>query len=289
MSEWIDFALDAFQIVLLWVLFPRQSVKFTVPAIMDRDPAWPAAHPEAVQAIARSRWFVKTFYTWAALSIGVLLAVRLGIWPSAANSPSWEVLKDVHGALLIVGILGYSVCFLYWTRWLTANVPLAEQRRATLKPRAVSDYVPSAWRIATEVLTAVHLAAWLIVPALGFSVDADYWATFAFVVALTVLFAITAHWTPRRRPNYGDRLFGESYRRVELRVVYAMRLAPLVLAGVVLGETVTGLDLARAGHLLGVLCVSGFALAFLRLRPLELGGGARGPQVSLASERRSAA
>ena len=50
-----------------------------MPAIIDRDPGWPAAHPEVMQSLARSRWFVSTCHAWTVLSIGVLLALRLGV------------------------------------------------------------------------------------------------------------------------------------------------------------------------------------------------------------------
>jgi hypothetical protein len=292
MSEWIDLAIYGFQIVLIWVLLPRQSVQYTVPAIVDRDPAWPAAHPEIMRALARSRWFLNTFYAWAALSIGVLLALRLGLVPvvfGSADVPSWERLKNVHGAFLIVGMIGYFACFWYWTHWLAAHVPLAAQRRATLKPRVASDYVPRGWRIATEVLTGGHLALWIVAPALGFGGNADYWGTFAFVVTMTVLFAVVGHLTPRRRPNYADRLFGDSYRRVELRVMYALRLAPLVLGALTLGNALTGLDFSRPVHLLLVLFVCALALAFLRLRPAESDAGTPNGYAPFAPDRRSAA
>jgi hypothetical protein len=73
-----------------------------------------------------------------------------------------------------------------------------------------------------------------------------------------VLFAVIAHFMPRRRPGYADRLFGESYRRVELRVVYVMRLAPLALGALVFAKALAGLDIARAAHLLLVLFVCGY-------------------------------
>jgi hypothetical protein len=282
MSEWIDFAIYVFQTVLIWVFLPRQSVQYMVPAIIDRDPAWPATHPQVMDDLARSRWFLNTCYAWAALSIGVLLALRLGFSPfglASADTPSWEILRNVHGMLLIVGMVGYFACFWIWTRWLAANVPLAAQRHAMLKPRVLGDYVPRWWRFATEVLTASHLALWLALPALGFGGSADYWGGFAFVVAATVLFAVVAHFMPRRRPGYADRLFGESY---------VMRLAPLALGALVFAKALTGVDIARAAHLLLVLFVCGLALAFLCLRPAEPRAGTQSRHVPFPPERRSA-
>lgn len=293
MSEWIDFAIYAFQIVLVFVLLFPQSVHFTVPAIVDRDPAWPAAHPEVMQSLARSRWFVNTCYVWAVLSIAVLLALRLGadvlVLSAAREAPQWEVLRVWHGALMVIGMLGYFACFGVWLRWLRLNVPRAAERRASLTPRGAGDHVPRWWRIATEILTMGHLAAWLVAPALGFGGDAAYWGRFAFIAAVTAFLAVMSYFVPQRRQGYADRLFGDAYRRRELRVIYIMRLAPLTTGAVGLGEAILGLDLARAAHLLLALIICGLALTFLRLRPVEPGAGAPTGYRPFAPERRSAA
>jgi hypothetical protein len=292
MSEWIDFAIYALQIVLVVALLFPQSVHFTLPAIVDRDPAWPAAHPQVMQSLARSRWFVNTCYAWAVLSVGALLALRLGadvpVFSAARQAPEWEVLRAWHGALMVIGALGYFACFCVWLRWLRVNVPLAAERRASLTPRGAGDHVPRWWRVATELLTVGHLAAWLVAPALGFGGDADYWRRFAFIAAGTALLAVMSWFWPQRRQGYADRLFGDAFRRVELRVLYIMRLAPLTTGAVVLGEAILGLDLARAAHLVLALIICGLALAFARLRPVEPGAGAPTGYRPFAPERRSA-
>jgi hypothetical protein len=292
MSEWIDFAIYALQIVLIFVLLAPGSVHFTGPAIVDRDPAWPAAHPAVMQALARSRWFVNTCYAWAAFSIALLLALRLGAHvpalSAAREAPEWEVLRAWHSALMVIGMLGYFACFLIWLRWLRVNVPLAAQRMASLTPRTAGAYVPRAWRIATEVLTVGHLAAWLVAPALGFGGGVDYWGRFAFIAVVSLLMAVMSWLLPQRRQGYADRLFGDAYRCVELRILYILRLAPLTKGAVGIGAAVLGLDLARAMHLLVVLLICGAAFAFVSLRPTKSGGAAPG-YTSLTPERRSAA
>ena len=292
MSEWIDFAIYALQFVLIFVLLAPGSVHFTWPAIVDRDPAWPAAHPGVMQALARSRWFVNTCYAWAAFSIALLLALRLGahvpVFSAAREAPEWEVLRAWHGALMVTGMLGYFACFLIWLRWLRVNVPLAAQRMASLTPRSAGDYVPRAWRIATEVATVGHLAAWLVAPALGFGGGADYWGKFAVIAAASLLLALISWVRPQRRPHYADRLFGDAYRRVELRVLYILRLAPLTRGAVGIGGAVLGLDLARVMHLLVVLIICGAAFAFVSLRPTKSGGAAPG-YTPFTPERGSAA
>jgi hypothetical protein len=271
MSEWIDFAFYAFQIALLWVFLPRQSAQYTVPAILDRDPEWPAKHPAVMQSLLRSRAFLNVFYIYAALSIALLLALRLGLRVppfSATNAPSWEILKDAHGTLLIVGLVMYFSSYFVWMRWLAVHVPLAPRRTASLKPRLASDYLPRSWRIATEVLTVGHIALWLVAGALGWAGGAKFWWSFAAIAGMTALFAVIAYFVPRRRPGYLDRLFGEAYRHVEIRIACFMRLWPLAAGALGLSELVTGVELARAGYLLIVAFVCALALMILRLQPV---------------------
>lgn len=290
MSEWIDFAVYVSQVILVWTFLPRHSAQCAVPMIVDRDSAWPAKHPEAMRALERSRWFVTMLYVWTAVGVAALLAALLDLLPlprAASGAETWEVLRGVHGVVMIVGLLGYFAGFFAWLRWLAVNVPLAPRRQATLKPRAVGDYLPLTWRIVTEVLTAAHVAAWLVLPALGFGGDSSYWGRFAFIAAVTVALALYAHLAPQRRPGYADRLFGEAYRRTELRVICLMRVALLTAGAVTLGDAL-GLDLARAAHLALQVMISGMALAFLRLRPVGPNEGLRSGYSSLAGERRSA-
>ncbi len=293
MSEWIDFALYALQIVLLWVLLPRQSTHFTLPMIVDRNAEWPAKHPAVMQHLLRSRWFLNTFYVYAALSIAVLLALRLGfqvpVFSRTTETPSWEALKDAHGTLMILGLIMYFAGFFAWSRWLSVHVPLAAHRSASLKPRLASDYLPRSWRVATEVLTTAHIALWILFGALGWGSGAKYWWSFAFIAVMTVLFAVFAYLVPRRRPGYQDRLFGEAGRQVEIRVAYIMRLWWLPIGAIGMAEHITGVDFARAGYLLVVTFVCALALMFLRLRPITPVSGGTSHYGALAPERRSAA
>lgn len=289
MSEWIDFAVYATQVVLIWAFLPRHSAQCTVPMIVDRDPAWPAAHPNAMRALDRSRWFLTMLYAWTAAGVAVLLAARLDLLPTAiapSGAQNWVVLRAVHGVVMVIGLLGYFAGFFAWLRWLAVNVPLAAQRRATLKPRVAGDYLPLSWRILTEVLTAAHVVGWLVLPALGFGGDASYWGRFAFIAAVTVGLALYAHLAPQRRPGYADRLFGEAYRRAELRVISLMRVALLTAGAVTLGEAI-GLDLARAAHLALQVMIFVMALEFLRLRPLAPNGGVPSRYAAWAGEPRS--
>ncbi len=287
MSEWIDCALYVTLIVLIFVCLPRHGRRFTLPMIADRNPEWLANHRDVVARLEHSRWFLHACYVWAGGSIAVLLGVTLGLIapPFEAVAPKWEVLKDLNSILLIVGLLGWGACSLLWFRWLGTHVPVAETRRATLKPRVGSDYLAPSWRVAVEALTVLHLAAWLLIGALGLAGGAKFWWSFAFIVGMTVLFAVIAHLVPRRRPSYLDHLFGVAYRQVEIRAAYFMRLWPLAAGAIGMTELITGVDLARAGQLLIVSFVCVLALMLLRLRPAAPASGYAG----LAVARRSAA
>jgi hypothetical protein len=275
MSEWIDVLVYASQIFLFWVFLPRQGKSFTRAMIADRNASWASAHPEIVLRLERSSWLINTYYAYAAASVAWLLLITLGVVsPLRTDVPKWEVLKDLHGTLMLVGVLGWLLALLAWTRWLAKHVPLATTRRATLRPRLVSDYVSRAWRVVVEVLTALHLSLWLTVPAFGITVDRAYWGRFAFIAAVTMLFAAIAALTPRRRPGYADRIFGEAYRRAELKVAYILRVTPLIAGAMMLGERVLDLEVDRVGHLILTCVISTILLVFLRLRPVATADGA---------------
>jgi hypothetical protein len=270
MTEWVDFLIYATQSVLFWVLLPRQGRSFTLPMIADRNPSWAATHPGVVVRLERSRWFLNTYYVYAAVSVALLLLITLDVVPPLrADVPKWEVLHDLHYTFMIVGIVGWGAAMLAWSRWLARYVPLADMRRATLRPRIASDYVPRSWRVVVETLTVLHLGVWLAVPVLGVAVDAAYWGRFAFIVFVTVLFAVVAALMPRRRTSYPDRIFGEGYRRTELKVAYILRVVPLIAGAMMIGESVLGLEVDRVGNLVLTCVISAILLVFLRLRPVQ--------------------
>ena len=276
MSLWVDFAVYVAQVLLFWVLLPRQAHSFGVPMIGDRNPEWLAAHPEVRKYFERSRGFLRIWYAWAAICVVVLLLQRLGVWHLGAapvDASDWQQLKDTLAVLMGLGMVGWFAWAALWFRWLKRAVPLADRRSATLAPRTTRTYLSLPWRVTVETLTVLHLAAWLVVGLTVTGLDPEYWKKFTFVVAMTVFFAAFAWLVPLRRQGYADRLFGETYRRVEMRVAYVLRLSPIVAGVIAIGELLTygGFDRAgpfdRAGHLALVLLVSGLVSAFLFLRP----------------------
>jgi len=271
MTEWIDFAVYVTLITLIFVFLPRNGGHCTVPTIADRNPEWFATHRDVVERLESSRWFLHACYAWAAVSIAVLLGATLDLIPPpfGAVAPKWEVLKDLNGSLVLVGLLGWGAGALLWLRWVRAHVPLAETRRASLKPRVASDYLALPWRVAVETLTALHLGAWLVFGALGLGGGARYWFGFVFIAAMTILFAVIAAAVPRRRPGFADRVFGDGLRRAELEAACLLRLMPLIPGGMLISELVYGLDPDRVGHLLLVSLIIAMFLLLLRLRPVS--------------------
>jgi hypothetical protein len=276
MSEWIDFAIYVTLIVLVFVLLPRHSRQFTLPMIAERNPEWLGRNRDVAASIERSRWFLNACYIWAAVGIAVLLGVMLDFIapPFEPSTPKWDILKDLNSTFVIVGFLGWGACSLLWLRWLGTHVPPTETRHATLKPRLPSDYLALPWRIAVEALTALHLGAWLVVGALGVASGAKFWWSFVFLVGLSVFFAVFAYRVPRRRPGYLDHVFGETYRRTEIRIAYFMRLWPVVAGAIGMIELMTRAELSRAAQLLVVSFVCVLALMVLRLRPAATASGA---------------
>jgi hypothetical protein len=205
------------------------------------------------------------------VSIAVLLGVALDVIapPFGAVVPKWEVLKDLSSTLVIVGLIAWGACVLFWLRWLGRHVPLAETRRATLKPRVASDYLALPWRVAVEAVTVLHLGAWVVIGAMGLGGGARYWSGFVFIVAMTILFAVIAAAAPRRRPGFADRVFGDGLRRAELEAACLLRLTPLIAGGMLISEQVYGLDPDRVGHLLLVSVIIAMFLLLLRLRPVS--------------------
>lgn len=286
MSEWIDFAIYVALIVLVFVLLPRHGRQFTAPMIADRNPEWLSRNRDVVARLESSRWFLHACYVWAAVCVAALLGVMLDLIvpPFGADAPKWDFLKDLNGILVIAGLLGWGACWLLWSRWLRAHVPPAETRSATLKPRVIGDYLGLPWRIAVDALTVLHLGTWVVIGALGLAGGAKFWWSFAFLAGMTLLFRVFAYLAPRRRPGHVDRMFGEAYRRVEIRLAYSMRLWPVVVGAIVMTEKLTGADLVREAHLLVALFVCVLALITLRLRPAAPSSGATAGYGAFAPE-----
>jgi hypothetical protein len=287
MSEWVDFVVYTAVIMLLFVFLPRHGTQLALPMIGDRNPQWLASHRAVAASVERSRWFVRACYGWAAVSITTLLAVTLDLIgaPFSDETLKWEVLKDVHGSLLIIGMIGWAAGALHWWRWLATHVPPAEIRRATLTPRTADDYLARPWRVAVEAATVLNLGAWIVMRLLGFFEGDKFWGYLALLAGMSALFAVFSYGVPRRRPGYADRLFGDAYRRVEMRAVYTMRLWPLAISAIGVAEMITAIDFARTANLLISCLICGLVLMFLGLRPIAPGDAIRSERAFFSEGR----
>jgi hypothetical protein len=265
MTTWVDFCLYAAFALVVWGSIPP-SRRFTLPVIADRDPEWLGRHPDIERRLTRSRWFHRSCRGWGALTVVMLVAVQVGLWPgsSGAGGSRWELLKDVNSILLIAGLVYLFGCALCFERWLRTTVPLAARRQASLVRRSVDDHVPRPIQHAVYGIVGLHLAAWLLAGIVGRYASAEFWAMLAFqYVVATILLAVVLV-SVRRRPNAMDRIFGERYRRLEVRLAFAAQLVPLMNGAARLYEYTQGATpgiLNRLLHLALVALVAIMAAA----------------------------
>jgi hypothetical protein len=268
MSEWIDVAVYAALIVVVWGWLPAWNSQLTIPVIADRNPEWLAGHTEIARRLADSEWFRWSCLLWGTVSLALLLAVQFETWPLrlalARDTPKWEALKDLNSALVITGLLYLTACAVFFFRWLSVNVPLAARRQATLDRRSIHDYVPRVVQYTVCGAIALHVGLWAAAGISGRYTTQAFWGALAFQLAISAVFACFVVYAVRRRPAAMDRIFGSGYRRTEVRVAYVMQLLPLVNGAARLYEHVAAVpidSLDRLLHLGVVLLVVALAIA----------------------------
>jgi hypothetical protein len=275
MSEWIDFFIFATSNVVLWIVLPLAYRELAVPVMMDRNPEWVAANPEAVRRIASSYWFNNSCIAWGVLTVATLLLIQLGVHiPGVKGSLAlWQRLSHVNSLLFAVGFVGFAAVMTVVQVRLHRWIPRGVRRSASLQPRTTADLVPLPWRIATEVLTIGLFATWIIVGMLGIATSPKFWGGFIFLFANSLLFAVMGHASVWRRPNYMDRIYGAVYRRREVRVLYGVRLAfvafgAIALTGNIVGPAAMPADPVRLSLLLFQIIFVAFVLAFVLIKPV---------------------
>jgi hypothetical protein len=248
MSEWIDFSAYAAMIASYWFFCTRWGQTATLQMVADRNQDWLAANHERAATLLRGRWmvgstwFLRSCYLWGAISLGVLLAWQIGAWPSSlssltAGSQPWEVLKDAHSTLLIIGLVYYLGVVIVSMRLIHTDVPLAERRRASLTPRSVNDFVPRWLSRAAYVLVSIHLTAWVVAGVLGLSSTPGYWERFAAPLSFSAIMLLVAHASVDRRFNdflmAHDRRMGVRFAfgsLIYIQLMFALRLYAEVVA-----------------------------------------------------------
>lgn len=259
MTDWIDFSVYAAMTAIFWFVSARWAALMALQMAGDRNQDWLAANREHARTLLSSRWLVGSrwfrwsCYAWGAVSLSILLAIQIDVWPQFLASSThagqqWAVLKDAHATLLIVGLLDYFAVIVVSMRRLAKDVPLPERRQATLTPRTVSGFVPRWFRMATYALIGVHLAAWIVVGTLGLYSAADFWVRSAGPVTFTAIFLVIAQAMVHLRASDAlgvpDRRLGVYFAFGSL--IYVQLMFALRLYGEVVGPS---FDVDRALHL----------------------------------------
>ena len=290
MSEWVDFSIYAAMTAVFWFAFVGWSAGLALQIVADRNEEWLKANHERAVTLLRDRWlvgsswFLWSCHAWGAFSLAVLLARQLGAWPQlwssgTDGSQQWEVLKDTHSTLLIVGLLYYLGVVVISSRRVQKDVPLAERRQASLKPRTIDDFAPRWLSMGSYLLIAVHLTAWVVVGALGIYSTPGFWTRFAGPVAFSAIFLVIAHASVNRRISD---FFGFHDRRLGVRfalgsLIYAQIMFALRLYSEVAGPS---FETDRAMHLALVLTM---VLAMVALALVSKNGATYPADVSRTS------
>ena len=187
------------------------------------------------------------------------------MWPEFQSSATlgsqrWEVLKDTHSTLFIVGLVYCFGCVVVSAVRLQKDVPLAERRQASLRPRSLDDYVPRGFWMAAYAAVGVQLTAWVIAGVSGLSSAPDFWVRLAGFVAFSAIVMVIARVIVNRRAS--DAL-GVQNRRLGVRVAFAALIYGQVRCALHLYAEVAGpsFELDRAMHLALVLSVVLMTLA----------------------------
>jgi len=175
--------------------------------------------------------------------------------PESLATPRWKVLMSTNNLLLALGLIGYFSGGAVFMRWVSRTVPQSERRQATLRPRVTGDFVPPWLRLMVYGAVGAHVLAWVYAGFTGLVNDPRYWWGFAVMIVMTVLVFLLGQYTVLRRPSWMDAGQGLDYRRVEIRVMYAVQLCLVGFGAVALSKLLLDLDLRRASTL-------GFALFF---------------------------
>ncbi|HEX6396219.1 MAG TPA: hypothetical protein VFZ95_02245, partial [Steroidobacteraceae bacterium] len=162
MNEWIDFGVYAIQLIVCLLVVARCAVHFKAAVVADRNPDWAAAHPQAIAALGRANAWNVLVQVWAVFGVLVLLACRLDLEPLALKTPgipAWRTLLATAYLLLGTGFVLFGLGAVMFRRWLMGNVPLGEQRSASLVPRSLDAFVPRWLKFAVYGLLLASVVA----------------------------------------------------------------------------------------------------------------------------------
>lgn len=245
MNEWIDFVVYAVQLIVCLLGAVRCAAHFKAAVVADRNPDWAAAHRQDIAQLASPSSWNLLVQAWALFGVLVLLAYRLDLEPVVLRTPGvpmWRTLLQTAYFLLGVGFVLFALGVLAFRRWLTANVPLAEQRSASLTPRRLDTFVP---RWLTLVVYGL-LFAWVVARPLASLFYPDripnMQGGFLFSLSTAFILILAVGISVKRRPNTFDRIVGSSYRQREVRACFALIAFSAVGGLLLLWTEIAGID-----------------------------------------------
>ena len=288
MTEWIDFAVNAALVTAIWFVAPTATGPVVIATLTDRNPAWLAAHPQAVGRLERrSRLFAHGCRAWGTLSLALLMTLQAGLWPRTIlrltlDTEPWKALRDVNAVLIIVGSVWVSLWMAAFFLWLRKHVPLPEQRQAALEPRSMDDLVSRNIRLTVQALTVLSLLGWTAA-GVFLRPPLDFWSRLTTLAVALVFALFVTRYTVSARPTALDHLAGESFRQFGVRFGLAVQAYLSVWGALHLADatgTPLGFDVDRATNLwqAAFLTVALIALTQRSSRRPDSGGPSRAPQ-----------
>jgi hypothetical protein len=225
MNEWIDFVVYAVQLIVCLLVTSRCAARFKGAVVADRNAEWAAAHTQTVANLERSSAWNLLIQAWAVFSVLALLAYRLDLEPAALKSPGiagWRELMMTAYLLLGIGFVMFGLGAVQFTHWLKRNVPLAEQRHASLTPRNLDAFVPRVLKFAVYGLLIASVVARPVASLFYPDRIADVRSGFIFSLTTALMLFLTVAVSVKRRPNVFDRVLGSGYRKREARACLAL-------------------------------------------------------------------
>lgn len=217
MSVWIDFCVYVALQLAVWSAPLLARRRFGPAKISARNPDWPAAHPQAAQALVKSgSWgVVASLLCLAAVSL--LAVVAANATPAAAG---WRALRNASVLLLALAIVFNHFAWIGFMIRLKSVVPLAARRQASLHPRSIEARVPRAMLWALNAIVGAHLLGWLVI---GFSRGSDtFWVRFV-IITLSSGFIASIHWRAARR-SIAEESVGPAFREERASILATLFL-----------------------------------------------------------------
>lgn len=232
MTDWIDFAIYALFLFMLWIWFPAKIWKFWSMSASERNPDWLAEHPGYARKLSDSRWCLWPAFFIGGLSLLAIALIQTDIWPFdflAAGPHSLRVWQVTN--MSVAGFIAYLVVMISVMRSRRLGIPLAPRRQATLEIRSVDRLIPRWVLVAIYAVAAINVAGYIAIGASGlYSGPArTYWIFLATMLLVIGIFSLLVRGAVRRPPNRIDYAVGPVNRRAGIWILLGVMC--LILAG----------------------------------------------------------